>query len=106
MPKLIQIREEVTACSECAHRQRRGAYDQEWCSESGTDIADVCTIPEWCPLPDVPAPVEKRCGTCRWWAGGASVCHVPVPYWATGCVLTLERHGRDCPTWEAKESNG
>lgn len=56
MPKLIVIREEVTACRECVHRETRceNVIQFSQCSLLEQDIPDASTIPDWCPLPDAP----------------------------------------------------
>lgn len=119
MPKLIQINETVTACRNCVYRFTRiGQIQHSVCNLEIRDIPDPRTIPSWCPLPDAPAPVGRRCGTCRWWklrdytVGGCrvGVCQVPLAEWielSDDCGNGMEEsEGTDCPAWAAKESNG
>lgn len=112
MPKLIVINEEVTACRECRFTEEI-VYGNWVClqRDGAPPIPDASTIPSWCPLPDAPVPVEKRCGTCRWWEQiearpDVGTCTTPLPDWvATYRVSRLTRgtNVTDCSAWAAKE---
>lgn len=115
--KLLVISGKLETCYECVHRHM-AAYCSKAQRAINEDTHDASTIPAWCPLPDAPAPVEKRCGTCKWWqredwpGTRLGKCHVSivdhVPAWATvvGERFTGESSGMYCPTWAAKENYG
>lgn len=114
MPKLIQIRETVTSCRECRFAEQI-VYGNCACTAIVLQKPEPSTIPAWCPLPDAPEPVERRCGTCKWWkicdytVEGNSVggCLVPLAEWiefSDDCINQMgESDGARCPTWAAKE---